>query len=90
MCAEKDPINCHRAILIGHNLDKNGFKVCHILADESKTDQSEIDKRLLEKFFPNRNQISLFSENNMTDEECIEKAYKLKNEEIGVRLEEEE
>ena len=27
MCAEKDPINCHRTILIARNLDKKGFEL---------------------------------------------------------------
>lgn len=90
MCAEKDPINCHRTILIARNLDKKGFYVKHILATEDLCKQCDIDKRLLEKYCPNRSQISLFNENNLTDEESIEKAYRLKNEEIGFRMEEEE
>ncbi len=88
MCAEKDPINCHRTIMIAHNLDKAGFHVSHILANEQLCEQNEIDKRLLDKFFPNRRQISLLEES--TDEEKLEKAYQLKNEEIGFRLEDEE
>lgn len=90
MCAEKDPINCHRTILIARNLDKKGFDVKHILATEDSCKQCDIDKRLLEKYCPNRTQISLFNENNLTDEELLEKAYRLKNEEIGFRMEEEE
>lgn len=90
MCAEKDPINCHRTILIARNLDKKGFVIKHILATEELCEQKDIDKRLLEKYYPNRFQLSLFSENNLTDEEAIEKAYKLKNEEIGFKMEEEE
>lgn len=90
MCAEKDPINCHRTILIARNLDKQGFNVKHILATEEFCEQCEIDKRLLEKYYPNRSQISLFNENNLTDSEAIEKSYQLKNEEIGFRMEDEE
>ena len=45
MCAEKDPINCHRTILIARNLDKQGFDVKHILATEKLCEQCEIDKR---------------------------------------------
>lgn len=90
MCAEKDPINCHRTILISRNLDKQGFEVKHILATEATCEQKEIDARLLEKYFPHRSQISLFSENNLTDEETLEIAYKIRNEEIGFRLEDEQ
>ena len=90
MCAEKDPINCHRTILIARNLDKKGFEVKHILATEETCEQKEIDSRLLEKYCPHRSQISLFSENNLSDEESLEKAYRFKNEEIGFRMEKEE
>ena len=90
MCAEKDPINCHRAIMVARNLAKNGFEVEHILATESTCTQNDIDSRLLERYFPNRSQLSLFADENMTDEEAIEKAYRLRNEEIGFKLEDEE
>lgn len=90
MCAEKDPINCHRTILIARNLDKKGFEVKHILASEGVCIQKDIDDRLVEKYFPNRSQISIFSENNLTYDEMLEKAYKIRNEEIGFKLEDEE
>ena len=44
----------------------------------------------IQKYCPHRSQISLFSENNLSDEESLDKAYRLKNEEIGFRMEEEE
>lgn len=90
MCAEKDPINCHRTILIARNLDKKGFEVEHILATQETCSQKDIDKRLLDDFFPNRQQISLFADNNLSEEEQIEKSYQLKNQEIGFKLEGEE
>jgi uncharacterized protein (DUF488 family) len=31
MCAEKDPINCHRMILICRNLKHTGLKIFHVL-----------------------------------------------------------
>ena len=33
MCAEKDPLNCHRTILVARELVALGSKVNHILAD---------------------------------------------------------
>ena len=33
MCAEKEPLHCHRALLVGHQLDGRGVEVAHILAD---------------------------------------------------------
>ena len=33
MCAEKEPLDCHRTLLVGRALDRRGVKVEHILAD---------------------------------------------------------
>ena len=33
MCAEKEPLDCHRTLLVGRALDERGVKVEHILAD---------------------------------------------------------
>ena len=90
MCAEKDPINCHRAILVARELSKNGYEIKHILSDKGLCTQKDLEKRLLEEFFPKREQLSIFESDNLSEDQLIEKAYRLKNEEIGFRLEEEE
>ena len=33
MCAEKEPLDCHRTILVGRSLAERGIAVTHILAD---------------------------------------------------------
>ena len=33
MCAEREPLECHRAILVGRELSASGVQVAHILAD---------------------------------------------------------
>jgi hypothetical protein len=33
MCAEKDPLECHRTILVSRHVSALGFDVQHILAD---------------------------------------------------------
>ncbi len=33
MCAEKEPLNCHRMLLVSRALEKDGASVTHILAD---------------------------------------------------------
>ncbi len=86
MCAEKDPINCHRSIMIGHAMQKNGIEVLHIMPDNQLQSQSEIDKRLLELYSPDRNQLNLFAQSS-DEQELIEQAYKKQNEKIGYRLE---
>lgn len=36
MCSEENPYQCHRHHLIGHNLQKKGFKVIHIRKNGEK------------------------------------------------------
>lgn len=47
MCAEKDPIECHRFILICKNLKNYGFHIKHILSDGSIEDNNETERRLI-------------------------------------------
>jgi uncharacterized protein (DUF488 family) len=47
LCAEKDPIDCHRALLVGRRLWGSGIPVEHILADGSLESQRALESRLL-------------------------------------------
>ena len=47
MCAEKDPIDCHRTILVGRELLRRGTDVAHILADGRLEPHDETMDRLL-------------------------------------------
>lgn len=47
MCAEKEPLECHRSILIGRQLDALGIAVQHIHADGRLEDQKSALHRLL-------------------------------------------
>lgn len=47
LCAEKEPLNCHRAILIAPALIEVGVDVRHILADGSLEDHLHTEQRLL-------------------------------------------
>lgn len=89
MCAEKDPMNCHRSIMIGRELKNRKFNVQHILYNESTESQDEIEKKLLEKYYKNLNQISFFDKQK-TQEDLIKEAYKKRNKEIAYIREEEE
>ena len=82
MCAEKDPINCHRSIMIGYAMQKNGIEVLHIMHDGQLQPQGEIDKILLELYFSDRNQLNLFIKSS-DEQELIEQAYKKQNAKIG-------
>ena len=50
MCAEKEPLHCHRTLLIGHELDKRGVDVAHILADGALEPHAGAMARLLALF----------------------------------------
>ena len=47
MCAEKDPVNCHRTFLICRPLRSYHIKILHILEDGSLEDHTGTEGRLL-------------------------------------------
>jgi uncharacterized protein (DUF488 family) len=49
VCAEKDPLDCHRTILIGPHILAAGFDVQHILADGTLESHSDALGRLRRK-----------------------------------------
>lgn len=47
MCAEKDPLDCHRTILVGRYLVKRGYRIQHILEDGTLEAHEETMARLM-------------------------------------------
>ena len=88
MCAEKDPINCHRTILVARAFHDAGYKVIHLLPNNMNVTQRDIEVRLLERYFPDRNQVALFGQ-AFNENEYIAEAYRKRNSEIGYSIEEE-
>lgn len=77
MWAEKKPMDCHRAILVGHAFWLKGHDVCHILSDGKFQTQEDINKDVLHMYFPN-NSIS------GDEKDCyLTEAYKLHNKKVG-------
>jgi uncharacterized protein (DUF488 family) len=76
MCAEKEPDKCHRAILIARALRDNGFEISHIVPGQPDCTQEDLEQKLLEKYFSDREQVSLFDENTKSEEELIREAYR--------------
>lgn len=88
MCAEKNPLDCHRSMLVTRYFFENGYHPVHILENGDSIDQAELLKILLDEYYPKRNQLSLIPEENINDEnELYRKAYDLKNREIGYVME---
>ena len=50
MCAEKDPIDCHRCILVSPHLRRQGIQVLHILSDGTVENHEQTEQRLLQLF----------------------------------------
>lgn len=49
VCAEKDPIECHRTLLVAHELEKKGFSISHILDNGDIETQEELVNRIIKQ-----------------------------------------
>lgn len=76
MCAEKDPKDCHRGILIGREMKKAGFAVNHILYPAEIETQEEMEARCV------NSQISMFD-----TEDPVERFYREQAKKISYRAE---
>ncbi|MDZ7666764.1 MAG: DUF488 domain-containing protein [Desulfotignum sp.] len=69
MCSEKDPVSCHRMILVCRHLKDNTLEILHILEDGNLETNEAAEKRLMKLLkIPER---GLFSE----PDELIDQAY---------------
>jgi uncharacterized protein (DUF488 family) len=76
MCAEKEPLTCHRSILIARHLHEKNVEVRHILEDGSLEDHGSLELRLLA--------LHGIQENHLfhTRDELVAQAYEKQAEEI--------
>jgi len=79
MCAEKDPIICHRTILICRHMRQYDIEIKHILEDGEIESNSNAEKRLMKTLNIHNKQGDLF----LSVEERIEKAYDIQGEKIA-------
>ena len=82
MCSEGEPLDCHRFSMVSVGLEKDGFEVKHILKDKTLKTNAELENDLLAKFEKKLPQNDLFT-TNITIEDQLKVAYRLKNKEIG-------
>lgn len=47
MCAEREPLNCHRTILVSRALEQRGLRVVHMLPDGSREAHADTMRRLI-------------------------------------------
>lgn len=48
MCAEREPLECHRTLLVARSLEKEGISVAHILSDGGLETHHDAMERLLD------------------------------------------
>lgn len=68
MCAEKDPITCHRMILVCREMRSITDQINHILADGEIESNTEAENRLM-------NMLRIVPDMFKSKGECIEEAY---------------
>jgi uncharacterized protein (DUF488 family) len=49
MCAEKEPLNCHRTVLVSRRLAERGVAIEHLLADGGARAHRDVEEALLAK-----------------------------------------
>jgi uncharacterized protein (DUF488 family) len=77
MCAEKEPLDCHRTLLVSRALGQLGASIVHILADSSTEPQEQTMSRLIDIVGLSKD--DLFQERA----DLIEQACKLREEKIA-------
>jgi uncharacterized protein (DUF488 family) len=97
MCAEKDPLTCHRAILVCKNLKEYDLDIQHIKSNSELESHGELENRMLAKHGFKQfakpieiSQLSLFDALSpvqevaeLDRESCLIEAYKKQGDEIA-------
>lgn len=93
MCAEKDPLTCHRAILVCQYLKEFSLNIKHILKNGALESHEHLEHRMLIKHrmaedsaLTSKYQLSLFgqeSSNQHSESDLLKEVYKLQGYEIA-------
>lgn len=62
MCAEKDPLTCHRTVLVCRHLWDHGFDIIHIHDDGHAETQSDAERRLMDEERFSAHQLPMFAD----------------------------
>jgi hypothetical protein len=78
MCAERDPMACHRSILICRNLRDSLTDIRHIIDHDTTETQAALEKRLIE-------QLNLSPDlfKNTESKALVERAYEIQADRIA-------
>jgi hypothetical protein len=76
--------------MIAREFHKREFNVIHLHPENGEQSQNDIEQRLLNRWFPYRNNFSLFDEENLTEAQWVDEAYTIMNAEMGYSMTEAE
>ncbi len=82
MCAEKEPLDCHRSILVSRHLVQRGNQVHHILEDGSIESHPQLLSRLAKQLRFREEEQHLFR----SPQDLIDDAYALQEKRIAYEL----
>lgn len=68
MCAERDPLNCHRTFLIARHLAGEDVAIRHVLGDGQIIEHQEVERRVISNAFPNGHDLFAVSEDVLLNE----------------------
>lgn len=85
MCAEKEPLDCHRTILVCRHLRPYGLHIQHILAGGELEDHAETERRMMKMMHVARD---LFHQ-DAAESDLIEQAYEARGRQIAYSSSEE-
>lgn len=77
MCAEKDPITCHRTILVSRELSKTGVEIKHIYPDNTTELHNDLEYRLMKMFGLHQLDITMRSQEERLNEAYIKQGDKI-------------
>lgn len=80
MCAEREPLDCHRSVLIARHLVKRGMNIKHILADGKLENHAHTEQRMVRLMG-----VDPLFDSATTEPELVERAYAERGREIAYR-----
>lgn len=82
MCAEGEPLDCHRFGMVSAALTRDGIDVLHIMKDGLVRTHQDLEKDLIKKYEKKLPQPDIFT-TTITLQEQLKVAYKLQNKDIA-------
>ena len=90
MCSEKEPIDCHRSILISNAFYEEGINIEHILDNGEIETQKDLENRLLSLYkLPRKSEVTLdfFSKNSGNSKlNNLKQAYEKRNRDVSYNI----